>query len=113
MTTSETNPDGGGEMKNQLQDVLLRINARAWGISFGLLFGLGLFVATNVLVLKGGEVVGPHLSLLGVFLPGYSVSFAGSLIGFVYMFVIGYVFGRLIGEVYNLLARRSGSQRRG
>jgi hypothetical protein len=81
------------------------MNARAWGIAFGLLAGLGLFLATNILLLKGGDVVGPHLSLLGVYLPGYSVTFFGSLVGFVYMFVIGYGFGRLIGEVYNRLAR--------
>ncbi len=95
-------------MTTPLQDKLLRINARAWGIAFGLTLGLALFVATNVLVLKGGDVVGPHLSLLGVFLPGYSVTFAGSVIGFVYLFVIGYALGRLIGEVYNRLARRRG-----
>lgn len=80
------------------------MNARAWGIAFGLMAGLGLFAATNILLLKGGEVVGPNLALLGVYLPGYSVTFLGSLIGFVYMFVIGYGFGRLIGEVYNRAA---------
>ena len=85
----------------ELHDALLRLNGRAWGIAIGLLLGLGLFVATNVLVIKGGAQVGPHLSLLGIFLPGYSVTFLGSLIGFVYMFVIGYAVGRLIGTAYN------------
>lgn len=84
-----------------LYDAMLQLNGRAWGIAIGLLFGMGLFVATNVLVLKGGPRVGPHLSLLGVYLPGYSVTFFGSLIGFVYLFVIGYGIGRLIGMVYN------------
>jgi len=64
----------------------------------------GLFVATNFLILRGGETVGPHLGLLGVYLPGYSVSFVGSLIGFVYMFVIGYGMGRILGSVYNRIA---------
>jgi hypothetical protein len=91
-------------MNAQLQRTLLRVNARAWGIAFGLTLGLGLLVATNVLVLKGGAVVGPHLGLLSVFLPGYRVTFAGSLVGFVYMFVIGYGFGRLVGHLYNGLA---------
>jgi hypothetical protein len=95
-------------MNKQLQHALLRLNARAWGVAFGLVLGLGLFVATNVLVLRGGEVVGPHLSLLGVFLPGYRVTFLGSLLGFVYLFVIGYGLGRLIGEVYNRLVRPQG-----
>ena len=85
----------------ELQNVMLRLNGRAWGIAIGLLFGLGLFVATNILVLRGGPQVGPHLGLLGVYLPGYSVTFLGSLIGFVYLFVIGYGIGRLIGIVYN------------
>lgn len=84
-----------------LNEALLRLNGRAWGIAFGLLFGGGLFVATIILLIKGGENVGAHLGLLGVYLPGYSVSFLGSLIGFVYMFVIGYAVGRLIGIVYN------------
>lgn len=79
------------------------LNARAWGIAVGLLLGGGLFVATNVLVLRGGEHVGQHLGLLSVFLPGYSVTFVGSLVGFVYMFVIGYGVGRILGGVYNWL----------
>ena len=93
-------------LQPELESTLLRLNARAWGISVGLLLGLGLFVATNILVLKGGAVVGPHLNLLGIYLPGYRVTFVGSLIGFVYAFVIGYGLGRLIGTVYNLAARR-------
>lgn len=91
---------------NELESTLLKINTKAWGVAFGLLLGGGLFVATNVLVLKGGEPVGPHLGLLGVYLPGYSVSFVGSLIGFVYMFVIGYGVGRILGSVYNRIAHR-------
>jgi hypothetical protein len=87
--------------EQELQAALVRLNARAWGIAMGLLLGGGLFVATNVLVLKGGENVGQHLQLLRVFLPGYSVSFLGSLVGFVYLFVLGYIVGRFIGVVYN------------
>ena len=83
-----------------------RLNARAWGIALGLLCGIGLFAATNILVLRGGPVVGPHLGLLGVFLPGYRVTFAGSVIGLGYGIVIGYCAGWVIGAVYNALVRR-------
>jgi hypothetical protein len=91
-----------------LREAVLRLNSRAWGIAVGLILGTGLFLATNFLVLKGGPVVGPHLSLLGVYLPGYRVTFVGSLVGFAYLFAIGYLLGRLIGTVYNALvnARR-------
>jgi hypothetical protein len=86
-----------------LNQALLRLNGRAWGIGMGLLLGIALFMATNILVARGGEDMGQHLGLLAIYLPGYNVSFAGSLIGFVYAFVGGYALGRLIGEVYNRL----------
>ena len=87
-----------------LRSAVLRLNARAWGISFGLLAGLGLFGATLFLVVRGGENVGQHLQLLGVFFPGYRVTVAGAFIGLVYGFVLGYGVGRLIGAIYNRLA---------
>ena len=86
-------------------NTLLRLNARAWGIAVGLLFGLGIFLATIFLVLKGGPTVGPHLGLIGQYLPGYRVTWGGAFLGFVYLFVIGYGVGRVIGGVYNALAR--------
>ena len=93
------------EEERELQGALLRLNARAWGIAVGLLMGGAIFVATNFLVLKGGENVGQHLMLLAVYFPGYRVTFLGSIIGFIYLFVIGYVLGRLIGTVYNRMVQ--------
>jgi hypothetical protein len=81
------------------------LNGRAWGIAMGLLLATGLFLATNILVLKGGPNVGQHLKLLAVYFPGYRVTFIGSLIGAVYSFVLGYGLGRLIGIVYNQMVR--------
>jgi hypothetical protein len=86
-----------------IKKALVRFNEQAWGIAIGLLLGLALFATTNWLIVKGGPSIGPHLSLLGNFLPGYRVTFLGSLIGFVYLFVIGYGIGRTIGTVYNWL----------
>ena len=81
-----------------------RLNGRAWGIALGLVSGLALLAATWALLLIGGEPVGPHLARLAIVFPGYSVTYVGGLIGFVYAFVLGYAFGRLIGTVYNKLA---------
>ena len=86
-----------------VRTVFASLNAKAWGAAFALLGGVGLLASTWLLVLRGGAVVGPHLALLGVFLPGYSVSFGGGLVGFVYGFVIGYALGRLVGAIYNAL----------
>jgi hypothetical protein len=88
----------------KLDRAIRRLNARAWGIALGLMCGLGLLLATNFLIIRGGPNVGQHLELLRNFFPGYRVSFVGSLIGFVYAFVIGYGLGRVIGTVYNRLA---------
>lgn len=89
--------------EQDLNDVMLRLNGRSWGIASGLLLGVGLFLATNILVLRGGPEVGKHLGLLRVFFPGYSVTFVGSIIGFIYAFVLGYALGRVVGTVYNRL----------
>jgi hypothetical protein len=93
-------------MKSQDElNTLLKLNARAWGIAVGLLLGLGIFLATAFLLIKGGPNIGPHLGLIGQYLPGYSVTWPGAFVGFVYLFVIGYAVGRIIGGVYNALVR--------
>ncbi|HEV8610575.1 MAG TPA: hypothetical protein VGS98_10985 [Thermoanaerobaculia bacterium] len=85
---------------------IVRLEAVVQGVAWGLVAGLGLFLATNWLVLKGGRVVGPHLSLLRQFFIGYEVSFKGSLIGFAYAFVCGFLAGYLVSWVYNHVVRR-------
>jgi hypothetical protein len=93
------------EEHQTLTSVVDEANEKAWGIGIGLMLAIGLFVATNVLVIKGGSNVGTHLQLLQVYFPGYSVTFAGSLIGFVYAFVLGYLSGRVVVLLYSRLAR--------
>jgi len=43
--------------------------------------------------------------LLANFFPGYRVTFLGSLIGFCYAFVLGFLMGGMIGSVYNKFAK--------
>jgi hypothetical protein len=96
-----------------IQTRLLQLNAVMYGLVTGIFFALGLFLATNWLVLKGGPVVGPHLALLGQFFPGYDVTFAGSLIGFAYGFGVGFGLGYGVAWLYNQLIRlRLGADRR-
>jgi hypothetical protein len=86
-----------------LRKVLARAHEQEWGIAFGLLCGMGLFAATALLLVKGGAERGAHLGLLAVYFPGYSVTWAGSFIGFVYAFVGGYGLGRSAAAIYNRL----------
>ena len=82
----------------------LRLNAKAFGLVLGLLCGLLIFMATNWLVLRGGEQIGPHLRLLSQYFIGYRVTFPGSFIGFAYGFALGTLSGALIGWLYNMIA---------
>ncbi len=97
------NPELEAQELQQVRKALLRMNEQGWSIAIGLLLGISLLAATIPLVLKGGEVVGPHLGLLSVYFPGYSVTFVGSLVGFVYAFVVGYGIGRIVSAIYNRL----------
>ena len=84
---------------------VLLLNAKVLGLSLGLLFGLAVFIATNWLVLKGGQVIGPHLQLLSQYFIGYRVSFFGSFIGFAYGFAVGTLSGSLIAWIYNKITK--------
>src|SRR5262245_32465437 len=97
-----------GDDKKDLEKVvltrLLRLNATVQGFVTGIIAGLAVFIATNWLILRGGDVVGPHLSLLSQFFIGYRVTFVGSLLGFAYAFVAGFVVGYLVARMYNWIA---------
>lgn len=80
---------------------LARLDGTALGIALGLLGGLAIFVATNFLVFKGGEEIGPNLSLLAQFFPGFEVTVAGSFIGFFYGMISGFVVGWLLAFLRN------------
>lgn len=74
----------------------------AFGIAAGTVIALALALATAVLVWRGGEIVGPHLSLLGNYLPGYSVTWPGVAIGAVYGMFLGFVGGFLFATIRNI-----------
>lgn len=111
---SQILPDDDKGLEEVVLTRLMRLNARVFGIVSGLLFGITIFIATNWLVLKGGKVIGPNLSLLGQFFIGYRVSFWGSFIGLAYGFITGFFFGYLIALLYNwILDLRDGKKQTG
>ena len=84
-------------------EAFARLDRTALGLAVGTLSGLGVFLATIVLIIKGGEVVGPNLALLGQFFFGYTVTVTGAFIGLVYGFIVGFVVGWLIALLRNSL----------
>ena len=100
-------PDKGNEVltpEEKLFSGVLLLNAKVVGLALGLILALGIFVATNWLVIKGGDRVGPHLILLSQYFIGYRVTFLGSLIGAAYGFAVGTICGALLGWIYNKIA---------
>lgn len=78
-----------------------RLNAGTLGVVAGAIAGGVLFLATIVLVVKGGPHPGPHLALLGQYFIGYSVTVKGAFIGLFYAAILGYAVGYTIGKIYN------------
>ena len=94
-------PELSADEEQLLKRAVVRLSGQVLGIVLGVIAALGIFIATNWLVIKGGDVVGPHLGLLSQFFIGYSVTFVGSLVGAAYGFLVGYLTGLIIGWVYN------------
>lgn len=74
-------------------------------LALGFLGGLALAGATGWLLLKGGERVGQHLSLLGEYFIGYSVTWSGVFVGFFYGFASVFAAAYLIMKIYNWVIR--------
>ena len=83
---------------------LVRLRPVFQGSATGLVAGLGMFLATNWLVLRGGSAVGPHLGLLSQFFLGYRVTFWGSFIGAAYGSAAGFAAGYFVARIYNWVA---------
>ena len=81
-----------------------RLRAGIMAVVFGATGGIGLFVATAWLLVRGGPDVGLHLGLLGQYFPGYRVTWPGAFVGLFYGGAIGAVLGWFLAWVYNRLA---------
>jgi hypothetical protein len=86
-----------------LRRAFCRIDKLAFAVAIGAVSGLMVFIATLWLIIKGGAVVGPHLSLLSHLFVGYSVTVKGSFVAFAYSFSWGFLFGWLFAYLRNLL----------
>ena len=88
-----------------IEAAVARLRAGILAVVFAMMGGVGLFVATAWLLIKGGENVGATLGLLGNYLPGYAVTWPGALVGLLYGAAIGGAMGWSLARIYNRLAR--------
>ena len=87
--------------KDEISRALARIRTGALAVVCAIIGGVGLFVMTAWLLIKGGPDVGQHLQLLSNFFIGYSVTWRGSIVGLFYGALTGGVVGWAIGAIYN------------
>ena len=89
----------------RLGEVLGRAFARydpvALGVAVGTVASVGLFLAAAVLLIRGGDVIGPKLSLLGQFLPGFGMTWPQAALGAAEAGALGFLFGALLASLLN------------
>ncbi len=94
-TASHISPD------EIIEAVFAKLDPLALGTAVGIVSGLSLFLATIILLLKGGFVVGPNLSLLRHYFLGFRVTWSGAFIGLVEAGIGGFILGYLIAWLRN------------
>jgi len=80
-------------LRREIDALFSRMDPIALGAAVGLVSGFLIFMATLVLIIKGGHLIGPTLSLLKHYLPGYQVDWKGALLGFFETGIIGFILG--------------------
>ena len=79
----------------------MELNKTALGLALGVVWGLGVFLATLWVLFAGG---GMHLEMLQRFYLGYSISLVGAVVGLLYGFIDGFIGGWILAWLYNRFA---------
>ena len=83
----------------------MKLNVRAFSLTCGIVWGLGLFLLTWWIIALDGATGEP--TIIGRLYRGFNISPAGSFIGFIWALVDGLIGGAFIAWLYNLLSTRS------
>ena len=87
-----------------LKPSVLRMHGVSLGVALGTAMSLALFLSTAWLVFRGTASESVHAALLGNYLPGYSVSIWGGLLGSLELFLVVLVFCVILAGTYNKVA---------
>lgn len=80
----------------------MKLNPKAFGMAIGLTKGTVILLATLYTTwMQGGYLLG-HLSR---FYLGYTVTYMGALVGFVYGLADGFVLAFIVASLYNFFAK--------
>ncbi len=82
----------------------MKLNIKAFGLTCGLLWGIGLFALTWWIIAFDGAT--GEITFIGHFYRGYNISPVGSIIGMVWGFFDGLIGGAIFAWLYNLITAR-------
>ncbi len=86
----------------------MKLNVKAFALTCGLIWGLGLFLLTWCLIVSEGAT--GEITFIGRFYRGYNISPVGSFIGLVWAFLDGAIGGAIFAWLYNFIAARTGKK---
>ncbi|MCG3160961.1 MAG: hypothetical protein JMDDDDMK_02037 [Acidobacteria bacterium] len=86
-----------------IEAVFAKLDPVALGTALGAVGAIILFLASAALIIKGGDVIGPNLSLLGHYLIGFNVTWAGAFLGAGEAGAGGFALGYLVAWLRNWL----------
>jgi hypothetical protein len=89
-----------------LKPSILRLHGTSLGLAIGAMAALGLFFSTTWLVIRGTAGDSVHAALLANYIPGYSVTLLGGLVGALQLFVFVFVGCLLLAAVYNKIVEK-------
>ena len=82
----------------------MKLNVKAFGLTCGLFWGLGLFALTWWIIAFDGAT--GQRTLIGQLYRGYSISPAGSVVGMIWAFFDGGIGGLVFAWLYNFMVDR-------
>lgn len=82
----------------------MKLNVKAFALTVGLVWGIGLFFLTWWIILFDGAT--GEITMIGRLYRGYSISPVGSVIGLVWAFFDGAVGGAIFAWLYNFMTDR-------
>jgi hypothetical protein len=95
------------KLQNQKQEISMTLNIKAFALTAGILWGLGIFFLTWWVIAFDGATGEP--TLIGRLYRGYTLSPIGSVVGLVWGFFDGLIGGALFAWLYNLIAKQKSS----
>jgi hypothetical protein len=87
---------------------MMRLDIKAFALTCGILWGLGLFFLTWWIIAFDGAT--GDITFIGRIYRGYCISPLGSIIGLMWAFVDGLIGGAIFAWVYNFIVIRSSAR---